>query len=133
MSKSAIYTANTGAQSVAIGGVISPGSTIRRYGQCVNLNGNGVNLTQPGYYLITATATATPTAIGSVGIAVQNNGVTIPGATSTGSVSAVGNSATLSTTFIVRVPCCGNAVTITTILTGGASTVNNFALTAVKL
>ena len=51
--KSAIFTANTTAQTVAVGGTLSLGSIIRRYGCDLNLNGNSITVNgcnDAGYY-----------------------------------------------------------------------------------
>lgn len=55
MSKAGIYTVNSGAQTVAVGGVINLGSINRRFGrECcepiMDLNGSGITLNEPGYY-----------------------------------------------------------------------------------
>ena len=42
--KSAIFTANTNAQTVAVGGMLALGSTIRRYGCNLNQNGNSITI-----------------------------------------------------------------------------------------
>ena len=42
--KSAIFTANTNAQSVAVGGTLALGSTIRRFGCNLNQNGNSITI-----------------------------------------------------------------------------------------
>ena len=51
--KSAIFTANTNAQTVAVGGMLALGSTIRRYGCNLNQNGNSITINgcdDAGYY-----------------------------------------------------------------------------------
>jgi hypothetical protein len=132
MAKSAIYTASTGTQTVSAGGTIALGSVVRRFGGCVNLNGNGINLTAPGYYLVNVSTTASPTAAGNISLTMLNNGVAVPGAISTSSVSTAGSPATLDSTIIIKVNCCGNAATLTLVMSS-AATVNNVAVTVVKI
>jgi hypothetical protein len=131
--KTAIYTANTGPQTVASGGTISPGGVIRRYGQGITLSGNNITLSAPGYYLVNVSVTASPTVAGTVNVALQNSGVAVPGAISSGSVSTAANPTTLSFPAVIRVPCGGNLATLTLVLGGNASIVNNVALSVIKL
>ena len=131
--KSAIFTANTGAQSVAVGAVIPLGSIVRRFGCCVNLNGNGINLTESGYYDVAASITAAPAAAGTVTATLFRNGVAVPGATASAAVSTAGNPANLSIAALVREPCCADGSTLTLVLTGAAATVSNVALVVEKL
>ena len=49
--KSLIYTALTSPTAVAADGIIPLGSIVRRYGCALAANGNGVNVSEPGYYL----------------------------------------------------------------------------------
>ena len=133
MSRSLIQTANASSQSVAVGSIISLGSVLRRYGCNCRLNGNSIEIEGPGYYTISGTVTLAPTAAGNVTVAVQENGVTIAGATSTGSVTTVGNSVTLPLETTVRKGCnCDGASALTVVLTAGASTVTNVSLRVEK-
>ena len=50
MSKSAIYTANTSAQTVAVNDVIPVGITSRRFGCNIRQDGNTITLLGQGYY-----------------------------------------------------------------------------------
>ena len=52
MSKAAIYTVSSGAQAVAVGGTINPGTIVRRFGrECcdpsINRNGSSITLNEP--------------------------------------------------------------------------------------
>ena len=135
MSKSAIYTANTSTQSVAVDGIINPGTIIRRYGPNVNLSGNAIQISGAGYYDIDASFTVAPTAAGSVTVTAYLNNVAIPGATTSGSVSTASNPLTLSISSLVKegCPCCEGLSTLTFVLTGTASTVSNSAIVVEKL
>lgn len=132
--KSAIYTANTGAQAVAVGGVIALGSIIRRFGCGVNLNGNGIVIDREGYYDVDASITVAPTAAGTVTVTLLRDGVAVPGATASNSTSVAGNPVNLDITALVRqAGCCAGGSTLTLVLTAGAGTVTNVALKVIKL
>ena len=133
MSKSAIYTANTTAQTVAAGGTIALGSIIRRFGCSVNLNGNGINLKDGGYYDVDVSVTAAPAAVGTVTVTLFRNGVAVPGATASAAVSTANNPVNLSITALVRENCCGDDSTLTLVLTGTASSVTNAAVVVEKI
>lgn len=131
MSKSAIYTANAVASTVAVGDLIPLGSTSRRYGCNLRQDGNGITATGAGYYLITMSATVAPTAAGAVTITGQKDGVAIIGATAT-STAAAGAATDLAFSAIVRNIGCGSSI-LSFVLTGAAATVSNFAVSVVKL
>lgn len=131
--KSAIYTVNTGTQNVAAGGTLMLGSIIRRFGCSVNLNGNGINLKEPGYYDVKASITAAPTAIGTVTVTLFRNGVAVPGATASAAVSTANNPVTLPIAALVRENCCGDDSTLTLVLTGTAANVTNVAVVVERI
>lgn len=133
MSRSLIQTVNPSSQNVALNGIISLGSVLRRFGCNCRLNGNAIEVEGQGYYTIEGTVTITPTAAGNVTVVVQENGVPIPGATATGSVTTVGNSITLPLSTTIRQGCCcESADAITCVLTAGPGTVTNISLRAEK-
>jgi hypothetical protein len=131
--KSALYAANTTPQTVASGGAIAPGGIIRKFGHAIALSGNGIGLYEPGFYEVDVSATASPTVAGTVSVSLQNGGVAVPGAISSGSVSTAGNPTTLTINSIIRVFCGGNTATLTLVLGGNASIVNNVAVTVTKI
>ena len=131
MSKSAIYTANAVASTMAVGDLIPLGSTSRRYGCNLRQDGNGITATGAGYYLVTMSATVAPTAAGAVTITGQKDGVAIIGATAT-STAAAGAATDLAFSAIVRNIGCGSSI-LSFVLTGAAATVSNFAVSVVKL
>jgi len=135
MSKSAIYTANSSAQNVALNGVINPGTIIRRYGPNLGLSGNAIQIDGPGYYNIQASITAAPTAAGNVTITVYKDGVAIPGATATQSTSVANNPLNLSISSLVRefCSCCDGLSNLTFVLTGTAAAISNIAIVVEKL
>ena len=133
MSKSAIYTTNTAAPTIAVDGIIPVGTTTRRYGCNIRQDGNAITLCGQGYYLVNVSATVTPTAAGTVSVTAQKDGVAIVGATGSETVAAVANAANISITAIVR-NACGCASSILSFILGGvAAVVDNFAVTVYKL
>lgn len=133
MSKSLIQIANSSQQTVAVGSVISLGSVLRRFGCNCRLNGDAIEIEGDGYYTIDANITATPTAAGDVTVSVLKDGVVIPGATSTDSVTTVGNSATLSINTTVRIGCrCDGADALTLTLLEGPGVISNVSMRVIK-
>ena len=133
MSRSAIYTANTGSQAVAVGGTINLGGIVRRFGCAVDLNGGTINLTEQGYYDVDISITAEPTAAGTVTATLYNGGIAVPGATASATAAAAGDPVNLSVDAMVRVPCCGNSGSLSVVLSGGAATVTNIVAVVEKL
>lgn len=131
--KSAIYTANTAAQTVSVGGSLALGTIIRRFGGSVNLNGNGISLSDPGYYDVDVSVTAAPTAAGTVTVALFQDGVAVPGAVSSVTTTAAADAVTLSISALVRVLCNAASSTLTLVLTGAASSVTNVAVVVEKV
>lgn len=133
MSKSAIYTTNTSAPTVTIGGIIPVGSTTRRYGCNIKQDGNTITLCGNGYYLINVSATVTPSAAGTVSVTAQKDGVAIIGATGSETVAAAADSVTIGLTAIVRNACGCESSILSFVLGGVASVVDSLAVTVVKL
>ncbi len=133
MSRSAIYVANIGDQAVSVGGTIALGGIVRRFGCAADLNGNSINITEAGYYDVDISVTAEPTAAGIVTVTLYNNGVAVPGATASASVSTAGNPLNVSIASVVRVPCGGSSGSLSAVLTGTAATVTNIATVVEKL
>ena len=133
MSKSAIYTTNTTAPTIAVDGIIPVGTTTRRYGCNIRQDGNAITLCGQGYYLVNVSATVTPTAAGTVSVTAQKDGVSIVGATGSETVAAVSNAANISITAIVRNACGCDSSILSFILGGVAAVVDNLAVTVVKL
>lgn len=134
MGKSLIQTANQSSQTVAVDSIISLGSVLRRFGCNCRLNGNAIELEGEGYYTVDVSAVATPTAAGNVTVSVFRNGVAIPGAIATDSVTTVGNSSTLAINTTVRLGCnCCGASSLTVVLTDGAGVIDNISMRVVKV
>lgn len=127
MSKSLLQTANVAEQTVADGGVINPGVIVRRYGPNCNLNGNAQTIAGAGYYELTGSISIAPTAAGEVQVALQQDGVIIPGTTGYATTTAVNQYVTIPLVGTVRL-FCDQAAQITCILISGAGTVSNYSL-----
>lgn len=125
--KSLIYTALTSPTAVAANGVIPLGSLVRRYGCALAVNGNGVNVVDPGYYDIKASITVLPTAAGAITATVLKDGVAIPGATATGTASDAGDAVNLSIASVLRKCGCG-CPDLLTVELSAVGTVDNMAL-----
>lgn len=134
MSKSLLYTVNTSVQELPINGIIIPGTVIRRFGQNVNLSGNGIQIEGSGYYEIEANFTLAPTSAGEATITAYLDGVAIPGATATATAAAGGDFINLSILAVVKegCPCCNGVKTITFVLSDIASSVTNSAIVVEK-
>ena len=133
MARALIQTANQSAQDVALNSVISLGSVQRRFGCNCHLSGNAIELSGDGYFMVTASVTATPTATGDVTVQLYENGSPVFGAIGTDSVSTAGNTVTFPIIATVRRTCCSvDASNLTFVLTEGAGVVNNIAVRVEK-
>ena len=119
--------------SVAIGSTVPLGTTIRRFGCNVTQDGNTINIKGKGYFLVTASVTAAPDAVGTVTVSMSKDGVPGSGAAASGSVSAAADPTALPITAIVRNACDCDSSILSFNLSGTASTVQNVAVTVVKL
>lgn len=133
MSKSAIYTTNTTAPTIAVDGIIPVGTTTRRYGCNIRQDGNAITICGQGYYLVNVSATVTPAAAGTVSVTAQKDGVAIVGATGSETVAAAATAVNIGITAIVRNACGCDISILSFILGGGAAVVNNLAVTVEKL
>ena len=133
MGRALLQTVNTSVQNVAVGGIISPGATVRRYGCNCMLNGNAIEIAGEGYYKIDAAISVAPDAAGNVIVALYRDGVQLPGAIAYGTVAAEGDYVTLPILTTIRQYCnCNGPATITCVLTEGASSVQNVSIRVVK-
>ena len=132
MSRAIIQTVNPSSQAVAVNGIITLGSILRRLGCNCRLNGNAIEIEGEGYYTIDCDVTVAPTAAGTVQIALYANGAPISGAVATGSTSVATNPVTLPISTTVRKSCCNGATSITCVLLQGAGNVTNVNMRVVK-
>ena len=133
MSKSAIYTVNTTPTTVEPTNNIPLGATIRRFGCNAYQNENTIQIRGNGYYLVTVTATISPTLAGNVGVSMLKNGTLVPGATASGTVATANDIITLPITAIIRNNHECETSAISFVLDTTASSVTNFAVEIVKL
>ena len=127
MARSLIQTVNPSAQTVAENGIISLGTVSRRYGCNLRMSGNGIEVSGDGYYEIDASFVIAPSATGNVSVAMVVDGVTIPGATATGTATAVGDVVTLPIFATIRraCGCCDSVNNVTFVITENAGSVTN--------
>lgn len=133
MSKSAIYTAMNTPTSVAVGGILPLGTTIRRFGCNVAQDGNTIVIKGKGYFKVNVSATVAPAVVGPVSVTLNKDGVAVIGATAAGSVSTAANPVNLSIVAIVRNVCDCDSSALSLVLGGTASTLSNLAVTVEKL
>lgn len=135
MSRSALYTANTSTQLVAVDNEINLGSIIRRYGCNLDLSGSTIRVAGEGYYEFNVSVTAAPAATGEVTISLLKNNVPIPGAIATETAAAAGDAVNLSINCVIRENCsiCDGPSNITLVLSNSQSNVTNVAVVAEKL
>lgn len=129
----ALYTANTTAQTVAVGGTVALGSIVRRYGCGLALSGNVISITNPGYYDVDISVTAVPTAAGTVTVSLFQDGAAVPGATASETVAAAANSVSMSLSSLIRMLSSANVTNLSLLLTGAASSVTNVATVVEKI
>lgn len=133
MSKSAIYTANTVPTEVADGGLVSLGTTIRRFGNCTTQDGNTISLCGRGYWSVVAIATVEASSAAPVTLRVQDDGVDVIGAEATTTVAGTADKVALVVGTIVRNKCeCGSRLSFAIDSAEGV-TVTNMAVTVIKL
>lgn len=128
--KAAIYTANSTAATLGANATLPLGAIIRRYGCALDLNGNGVNLLEQGYYAVDASISYAPTAAGAVTVTLMADGVAVPGATATATAAAAGDTVNLSIVGMVK-RCCNGAGTIL-LMVDQAGVLGNVALRVSK-
>jgi hypothetical protein len=134
MSRSAIYVANTNAQTVPENGTINPGTIVRRFGCNLGLAGTGIQIQGAGYYDIDASITVTPSAAGILTIAVLKDNVEVPGGMASFTVEA-DSVYTLPISALVRenCACCEGLSNLTFVLQDVAAEVNNIAVIVEKI
>ena len=129
---SGIYVVNANSQTVSDGGTLNPGTVIRRYGRNVGQIGTGVILDGKGYYYVNVNAVLTATPGGNVGIDLLSDGVVVEGATATATATADGI-VTLPVHAVIRITCCEKPTTVQVRVRGTGVTVNNTAITVLKV
>jgi hypothetical protein len=136
VSKSMIQLVNQFDQNVDEGGVIDPGSVVRRYGCNLGLVGKSIGAVGSGYYEILATVTVTPTDVGVVTVAGLNGDEAIPGLTGSMYAETAAQPVTIPLVGTERLFCeCGGngRGNFTFVLEAGAGVVNNVSINVKKL
>lgn len=133
MARSLIYTVNTTTQSIADGGTVALGSVIRRYGCNLALSGNSILVEGTGYYDLDCIVIAAPTEAGTLTAQLYRNGVAIPGAIASMTVTEAGDTVALPIVGTIREACpCLGPISITCVLSGVASSVSDITLRITK-
>ena len=117
---SAIYMINTNSASVLANGVVP--LNVAKRNNCAIIPGNdGAVLRKPGYYDVTATVTFTAPAAGDISLAVQKNGVTVPGITAVETITTANTEfRTVTLQGIVQVLCHEGTPVLTIVNTSAA-------------
>lgn len=134
MVESAIYAVNSSDQAVEAGAsqVISFGSPVRKFGKSLAVSGGNVAIESSGYYKVIANVGFTVGA-GNVTVTVYCDGVAVPGATASTTVSAATNLNTLVIPCMVRNKCCCESTVTVVITSAGAGNVTNAAIEVTKI
>lgn len=137
-----LSTVSSIASSVSVNGVIPLGSVVRKRGtkncNCVSpidLSGNSIVVSEPGYYDFDFTATFTAPTEGNVTISLYQNGVPVAGFTATTTIiTADAQVASISISAPdVRVFCNGAPTAFTFVVTGTAANFSNVAVSVKKI
>ena len=134
--KSAIYTVNNTNTSITVTNDIPVqvpfGSVIRRFGNCVELNGGSILCYNSGYFDVEISISVAPTAAEPITAQLYQDGVAIPGAFATATPGAANDVVTLPITALVR-NCGCNCNSSLTLKIDSSCIVNNFATVIEKL
>lgn len=122
--KALIYVQNTNSATYGIGSTIPFGSVVRRFGQNLDLSGNGIIAAGRGYYKGDVSVTLAPVAAGTVSVTLMKDGVAVPGATASATTDAAGVTC-LSFPFVIREQCCDSSCLLTLQLGGAQSVLYN--------
>lgn len=125
--KNLIYTAQTTQAAVLADGTIPLGTVVRRYGSCIDLNGNGIALGENGYYAVNTNVVVAAAAAGNISATLLVNGAAYPGAAASATAVAAGDLVTLPISAVVRAFCCTGPAVLTLVLSA-AGTVANAAV-----
>lgn len=113
--KSGIYTANSRVSNTVVGDIVQLGSVVRRFGRNLELSGDTIYACGQGYYNVDVNITFAGKIAGDATFQIYENGVPVPGAKSTVTVSTPDTKKnTLSIPALIRNcdECCRKAITI---------------------
>ena len=132
MARALIQVVNQSVQTIEENGIIIPGSVVRRYGCNLALSGNGIEVAGEGYYTIEAAVTVAPTAAGAITVALNADGVQVPGAIGQDYQATATQPRTVPIIGTIRKRCCDGASTLTLVLIAGAGEILNVSWRVVK-
>lgn len=128
--KALLLSANTMTQALEDRQIINFGAPVRRYGKNLNVSGGNVVANGEGYYTVDASITATSVLGGIATLQLYANGVPIPGANASTTVTATDTfSLTVPTAF--RIKCCEEVI-ITANILNLDTVVSNASIRVVK-
>ncbi|AXF52117.1 MAG: spore surface glycoprotein [Podoviridae sp. ctcf755] len=138
---------NTASQTLLANGIVNLGAVYRKYCKkncgigTFAFNGNSISLNRKGIYHLTLTAIVAGTVAGNVTLQLAENGVLVPGALATQTITTANTelrTLTIDYYFLVDDTCIlGNdttlAKTITVVNTGVGSTISNIVVNVDKV
>ena len=130
MCTSVLYTVNTATTAAALDAPINLGTVIRRKNCGLSADGSVIRLEENGYYAVDVSATFTAAAAGNVTLTLYKDGVPVPGALATQTVTtAVAENRSVSIPAVVRQSgsCCDTG-SLTVVASGNAPTISNLAV-----
>ena len=126
---SLIYLVTPTLASILADGIIPLSTIARRRSYAIQQSNDSILLNAPGYYKVSINITFTAPTAGDVTVELRQDGVAVPGATATETITtATTEVRTISFDAIVRVPCCGAPSTLTFVNTGVAISSSNIAV-----
>ena len=131
MRSSAIVTRSAGASTVAVGGTVPLGTTVRRAGGNIVRAGDSVACRGVGYFDVTAKLVVTPEAAGTVTVSLLSDGVTIDTASATVAAADTATTLTLAGAVVNQCGCVSKSLSL--VLSGAASSVASTVVSVVKV
>ena len=126
---SLIYLVTPTLASILADGIIPLSTIARRRSYAIQQSNDSILLNAPGYYKVSLNITFTAPEAGDVTVELRQDGVAVPGATATETITtATTEVRTISFDAIVRVPCCSAPSTLTFVNTGVAISSSNIAV-----
>ena len=131
-----IDVATTGSNTVATNGALPLSNITRRDGDCIDLGGNSIILSEYGsnYYFVTVTATFTAPVEGVVTLNLQQNNSNVVGATGSSTVTtATTEVRSISFSKIIRTFNCQGTTLLTVVNSGVEATLSNIDVSVFKI
>lgn len=139
MTKAYLFASNATTQTLTGGGSVDLGNPVHGFGQTccqktIDVNGDNITLRECGYYDFDITATVSSSDVADVTIVPYVNGTPVNGVSSSETIAAANDTASVAVTFGVLVPRCSTAiVTLVATASAGNAIVTNVATTVEKL